>query len=151
MRALAPASATGQSVWDGIGILYSSDYLTAPGVFYCPSHHGDHPFALYSSQWPATGTEIYSNYQFRVGLSSSLYGLESDRALIADALRSQADFNHTVGCNFLRRDLSATWYTDSVGALVAGLPANEGDAEAAERVAQAWEFLDGIDTNGDPR
>lgn len=153
VRALTPAIATGQSVWDNLGILYQSDYLVAPGVFYCPSHHGEHPFANYATRWPVIGTEIRSNFQYRVGVgaSSFLDGSNSDRALIADALRTQADFNHSVGCNFLRRDLSATWYTDSVRSMVAGLPLNESDAQAAERVAGAWQILDRIDANGDPR
>lgn len=151
LRAIAPAVATGQSYWDGVGILYEADYLAAPGVFYCPSHHGDHPFPRYAPLWGASGVEIVSNYQFRVGDSAYLDGSDTDKALISDALRTRSDFNHTVGCNFLRRDLSTTWYTDSIGAIVANLPASESDAEAADRVAQAWEVLDGIGSNGDPR
>jgi len=149
VRALAPALATGQSVWDGLGILYQSDYLIAPGVFYCPSHHGNHPYADYAARWPVTGTEIRSNYQFRV--DTYLDGSNPDRALVADALRTQADFNHDVGCNFLRRDLSTTWYTDSVRSIAASLPASESDAEAAALVSDAWIVLDGIDSNGDRR
>jgi type II secretory pathway pseudopilin PulG len=151
VRAAVPAVATGQSYWDGVGILYEFDYLAAPGVFYCPSHHGDHPFSRYVSRWPNHGTEIVSNYQFRVGESSFLDGSNSNEALVADALRTRADFNHSVGCNFLRRDLSATWYTDSMGEIIAGLPANEAEAQAADRVARAWQILDGIDANGDRR
>jgi hypothetical protein len=80
-----------------------------------------------------------------------LSGLRSEAALVADSLRTQADFNHTIGCNFLRADLSATWYTDSKGELVAGLPLTEADVQAATLVRTAWEVLDGIDANGDPR
>jgi competence protein ComGC len=150
VRAVTPAVATGLTTWDGLGILYQSDYLMAPGVFYCPSHHGNHPFALYASQWPNVGTELFANYQFRVSGSSILED-NSDEALIADALRTQADFNHTVGCNFLRRDLSTTWYTDSIRTLVDRLPLSEADAEAAELVGDAWRLLDSVDANGDPR
>lgn len=151
VRTVSPAYATGQSFWDGVGILYEYDYLAAPGVFYCPSHHGDHPYSRYVSRWTNLGTEIVSNYQFRVGVSSFLSNANSNEALIADALRTRADFNHTVGCNFLRRDLSATWYTDSMGTIIANLPATEADSQSAGRVAQAWEILDGIDANGDRR
>lgn len=150
VRALVPAQATGESIWDGIGILYQADYLVAPGVFYCPSHHGEHPFAIYAAQWPAPGTEIIANYQFRVGVGNQLATL-GGRAVISDSLRTQADFNHKIGCNFLRGDLSATWYSDSSRSLISELPANESDIEAAARVADAWEFLDGIDGNGGPR
>lgn len=151
VRALSQSAATGQSYWDGVGILYQSDYIVAPGVFYCPSHHGEHPYSKYVARWPSSGTEIISNYQFRVGVSSLLSGLRSEAALVADSLRTQADFNHTIGCNFLRADLSATWYTDSKGELVAGLPLTEADVQAATLVRTAWEVLDGIDANGDPR
>ncbi len=150
VRALLPAYATGQNIWDGIGILYASDYLIAPGVFYCPSHHGEHPFANYAPHWPVPGTEIFANYQFRVGNGNQLASL-GERAVISDSLRTQADFNHKIGCNFLRGDLSATWYSDPARVLMAGLPASESDLQAAARVADAWEVLDGIDANGEPR
>lgn len=147
VRASTPATATGQSVWDGVGLLYQFDYINAPGVFYCPSHHGEHPYARYAAQWPVPGTEIRSNYQFRVGAGSYL---EGEGALIADALRTQADFNHRIGCNFLRRDLSATWYVDSVGSLVNSLPASESDVQASTRVQSAWQHLDLIGADGGP-
>ncbi len=151
VRALLPAYSTGQSVWDGVGLLYQTDYIVAPGVFYCPSHHGDHPFANYVSRWPSVGTEIISNYQFRVGISNLLQSIRGESALVADSLRTQSDFNHTVGCNFLRADLSATWYTDSMGSIVSRLPVSESDAQAAARVSAAWRLLDSIDGNGEPR
>ncbi len=38
----------GMMPWDGMGVLYSQDYVGAPKVFYCPSHRGENPFRAFA-------------------------------------------------------------------------------------------------------
>lgn len=150
VRATTPALALGLAQWDGMGVLFNSDYLTAPGVFYCPSHHGEHPYAANLSRWFSANDEVICNYQFRAS-SDQFYSLAGERALVSDSLRSQSDFNHTVGCNFMRADLSATWFTDSVGRILSILPETPNAVGSSDDVLDAWGFLDGIDSTGQPR
>lgn len=151
VRTLNPAASVGLSVWDGLGVLYDMDYLTAPGVFYCPSHHGANPYAANLASWSADHAEVVCNYQFRAGPETHLFSMDGERAVVSDALRTQSDFNHVVGCNFMRADLSATWYTDSIGQIITLLPMNDGASGASDLVLDAWEFLDGIDSTGQRR
>lgn len=141
--------------WDGIGYLYSQEYLTAPGVFYCPSHSGSHPLNVYASRWPLSPAEalpslreITTNFQYR---GATVHGINTmtqlalrhpRAALIADALRTRDEYNHKVGTNVLRVDLSVTWYPDPSGRLSDSLPAGESDPAAAAKVSGAWDELD---------
>lgn len=138
--------------WDGLGILYESDYLPAPGVFYCPSHTGDHPFSRYVSLWDnpsvADTGEIISNFQYRgYGLGVTKLSLiqifQPTPALVADGLRTRDEYNHRVGANVLRGDLSVFWFKDPGGSLVAeDLPIAENDSEAPAKIITAWGRLD---------
>lgn len=129
------------SGWDGLGLLFSNDYLNAPQVFYCPSHAGDHPFRKYSPQWTGADGRIFANYQYRgqhIGVAST------DRvALLTDGLRTRDDFNHKVGSNVLRSDFSMQWLADPSGLILRNLPtSSEGDADAASKVASIWWAID---------
>lgn len=140
--------------WEGLGHLFIMDYLPAGAVFYCPSHTGAHPASQYASRWtstPGSGAvsdrEIVTNYQYR-GALRSVYGgsflpdIPARAALVADALRTQGDFNHRIGTNVLRADLSANWYADHGSRLSGALPAGEADPAAASKVRNAWDVLD---------
>jgi competence protein ComGC len=137
--------------WDGLGHLYGQDYLPAPRLYYCPSHHGNHPYLQYSPRWGGQLGAVVGNYQYRgSGPSSSaaggpgttrLTGMPPGTALIADGLSSQLDFNHRIGANFARADLSISWFHDRSGSFIDMLP-KEGDPQSAAIIEGAWGHLD---------
>jgi competence protein ComGC len=138
--------------WDGLGHLYENDYLPTPGVFYCPSHTGSHPLSKYVDRWPLNANEtptnefdIVVNYQYR-GTVSGMTHLSRIRnpraALIADALQTRDDFNHRVGTNLLRADLSANWFSDPGGRIADQLPNDAATPDAAQKVNDVWDQLD---------
>lgn len=117
------SSNSNQPVWDGLGLLVSGSYLNHPGVFYCPSHHGDHPYEQYAGEWTTGAGTIAGNYQYRIPPESRfLSELDRRTALIADGMRTRQDYNHINGNNFLRADLSVGWFSDVGGVVYASLP-----------------------------
>lgn len=151
------------SPWDGLGLLYSGDFLSAPKIFFCPSHRGNHPYSRYAEGWDSSRDEIVGNYHYR-GLgprgidvqgrpyswTSVLDQIEpSATALIADGIRTRSDVNHRHGANLFRADLSAAWFSDPSGRLLGTLPATI-DAANGSQADQAWGLLDGP-VASDPR
>ncbi len=134
--------------WDGLGLLYARGYLAAPGVFYCPSHPGSHPFSRYEPVWQAERGEIVSNYQYRgAGPAGQrrMYQIEPTAALVTDMLRSFEDLNHRGGFNLLQAGLAVTWFEDQ-GETIAGVMMRMGGGEetpSAQIVNDAWQVLDG--------
>lgn len=140
-------------MWDGLGRLYSNDYLPAPKLYYCPSHRGDHRFQQYEDQWAGSVGAIIGNYQYRGGGPSVdfpsmnapqiifLSKIKGSAALISDGLRSQSDFNHVVGTNVLRADLAVDWFRDSGGRLFESLPKGD-QVPTALGIMEAWLTLD---------
>ncbi len=128
--------------WDGLGLLFSAEYLDAPGVFYCPSHHGQHPRAAYAAYWGGEDGTIVGNFQFRGVGSLSLAGFQNGQAMVADGMRVQSDYNHRVGSNVLRADLAISWFSDPGSQLARLLPVSEGDPTAASKVENAWDTID---------
>jgi len=130
--------------WDGLGWLFQAEYVKTPEVFYCPSHKGEHAFEQYEDSWYAWGEQVLGNYHYRAftGSESYLQGLDPRTALIADGMRTHLDFNHSVGTNVLRADLSVEWFADSDGALGQLLPPAVGALEADEDVYAAWWLLE---------
>lgn len=133
--------------WDGLGLLYSAEYLDASGVFYCPSHHGNHPRAAYAPFWTGEDGTIVGNFQFRGVGAMSLSSFQSGQAMVADGMRVQSDYNHRVGSNVLRADLTISWFSDPGSRLAGLLPQSEVDPAAASKVENAWDTID----NGAPR
>lgn len=132
-------------MWDGLGVLYDHDYMSMPGVYYCPSHWGDHPFSRYSRAWILPQGEIISNYQFRgrgPNGGDTLDSMPAWTAIVADGMRTASDYNHKVGMNYLRADLTVVWVSDTAGRLAAMFPEGDGDAMAGSRVNQIWRLLD---------
>jgi len=123
--------------WDGLGFLYDQGYLSHPGVFYCPSHHGSHPFDLYRESWARRRGTIAGNYQFRVDPN---YRFRSQLApgvtLVTDAMRTREDYNHRVGNNLLRADMSIAWYQDEGGQILLSL-ADKADEASAPEIGRA--------------
>lgn len=131
-------------VWDGLGLLFDADYLRAPEVFYCPSHTGDHPYLRYAGVWNAPRGEIVGNYHYRgIGAGSPfLAGISpSGTALVSDGLRTVADYNHKIGNNVLRADLTVSWFPDPSGQLAQMLADGELDVDPF-KVEEAWQRLD---------
>ena len=136
--------------WDGLGLLYSKGYCTAPGVFYCPSHTGDHPSERYHGMWEDAGSEIiYSNYQYAGHLkwddpNSPVRFIDDARLVIAtDGLRTSRDFNHETGMNVLSGDGSVIWRDDN-GIVYANLPQGliDDPAAAEETYRDLWRTIE---------
>jgi type II secretory pathway pseudopilin PulG len=138
-------------IWDGLGILYDADYLRAAKLFYCPSHSGEHPFDRYSDRWGhSEAGEIVGNYHYRgIGPGTDsvsqrfLDKIQPQCVLVADGLRTFADFNHKVGSNILRADLSALWVPAPPDWIQRWIPIDESGVDAS-KVEQAWTGLDGM-------
>jgi len=129
--------------WDGLGILAKEDYADAPNVYYCPSHAGDHPISKYSDTWIQARGTVAGNYQYRIPKDSTtrLGNLKPASTLIADGMRSQADYNHRVGNNMLKADLSVQWFSDSDGSLY-NMLSRDAATRPPNGVNPAWDALD---------
>lgn len=144
--------------WDGLGYLYSQGYISAPKVFYCPSHHGAAPYSRYAKAWSEDGGEIVCNYHFRgqgpmtptpagmaptaVATTRELYKIDpAQSSLVADGLRTRSDYNHSVGVNFFRADLTVHWFADPTSSLAASLPSSK-EASTSAVVDNAWHLFD---------
>ncbi|MCA9300484.1 MAG: hypothetical protein KDA28_15545 [Phycisphaerales bacterium] len=137
--------------WDGLGHLYEGEYLATPQIFYCPSHNGAHTYGEYASTWNSRRGSIFGNFQFRgVGPNGirTLHGVDPrSSAIVADALRSQMDFNHEQGLNVLTADLAVYWFTDEDRSLKSSLLPDEAEViarvnEATNATNSAWRILD---------
>lgn len=152
---LRTAAPSGQFAgrWDGLGLLVEN-YLPAPKLFYCPSHTGEFRFGDIADTWDAEGTEIMGNYQYRARgpmaastatatptLTRRLSLIAPGAALVADGMRTRADFNHKIGSNVLRANLSVSWYSDRAGRLSSIIPTDESQVSTT-RIEQAWNNLD---------
>lgn len=142
--------------WDGLGLLHEGEYLSNAEVFYCPSHSGDHAYGQYATLFDQPAGEIVSNFQYRgVGpvarqgsnaRTNNLFRIDpANSSLMVDGLRTQFDYNHRVGANVFRADLSVGWYSDE-GGLVAQLLAKSKEesesSQAAVNIEAIWNRLD---------
>lgn len=126
--------------WDGMGLLYSEHYCEIAECFYCPSHHGNHPYERYADLWSSTvNTSIYTNYHYCGDIDwanptrrrSMLDG--HSLVLATDGLRTAQDFNHILGMNMLRADGSVRWREDNKH-LLDQLPTDDGDPTSNDYV-----------------
>ncbi len=135
--------------WDGLGFLYHLEYLDGAQAFYCPSHTGDHAFEHYVEQFEQRRSDIATNYQYRLPTDIRYFSdYRSSTTLMADAMRTQMDYNHLVGNYMFKADLSVSWYSDSDGRLLASLPGDlTNPNHAANALESAWDRLDskGVD------
>lgn len=143
---LGNAPSGNEDIWDGLGILVrpnGEQYLTHPGVLYCPSHHGDHDADNYTSEWAQTDGLIAGNYQYRLPGGASLFELPRSTTLVSDAIRSKSDYNHRVGNNMLKADISVAWFDDADRNLYELLAENGDDYRSAgEAVRTGWTLMD---------
>jgi competence protein ComGC len=131
---IARRPGVGEDKWDGLGRLYERQYCEAPECYYCPSHHGEHPYERYENMWRDSNppTAIYTNYHYAGHMEwdqdnrkrTLLQGYEL--VLLTDGLRTQSDFNHVLGMNSLRGDGSVHWADDN-GSIMAVLPKSAAD------------------------
>jgi len=132
--------------WDGLGLLFYKSYISAPAVYYCPSHSGTNTLEAYEDQWNSETTgEIIANYQFRgVGPNGErhLYNMRATDAMVTDSLRSIEDLNHENGLNVLAAGLSVKWFEDIDSQIVQSVMSRTDDS-AADDTAQAWTLFDG--------
>ena len=134
----------GPGDWEGLGWLYADEYLRTPTLFYCPSHRGEHGFSEYEAAWLASDVAIVGNYHMRAITSTRyLAQMPKSMALIADGMRTMQDFNHQIGSNVARVDMSVEWVADENGLLADALPVAASDSdEDSEAIARAWFILD---------
>lgn len=132
--------------WDGLGHLINGNYLSAPKLFYCQSHRGNHPFGRYSDRFGEYKGGVVCNYHFRgIGPNGSrnLYQIEpSESALVADGMATKLDYNHKIGINILRADQVVEWVDDPRQELANSLPDDEGSSNSSAAIQQAWNTLD---------
>ncbi len=137
----------GAAFWDGLGILYQTEYLDAPGIFYCPAHQGDHRILEYEKEWRSNRGRIVGNYQYRaMGPNGEVFLSQFDprtSALASDGMRTIADFSHVIGANVLRADLSVFWFRDSQEVVAAALGPDDGiSVTTPQGINFAWTTFD---------
>ncbi len=154
MAAVTPSTSPTLTGWDGLGVLHSTEFITDGRLFYCPSHHGENSFRAYSSAWSQGAlSEIAGNYHYRgagpshegpnAPLTNVMYRISPQRsALVSDGLRTQSDYNHRVGSNVFRADLSVVWVPDPRLTVSEALPEKKEDAVSGSPVENAWHFFD---------
>lgn len=135
--------------WDGFGLLYQSEVLPSQEIFYCPSHHGQHSFEDYADAWRTPKEEIVGNYQYRgqgPNGSTRLSFIEPSRAsLAADGLRTIEDYNHKIGLNVLRADLSLFWWPDPLGLIGQFVETASQDSYQTYSFDLLWDQIDAPD------
>lgn len=140
--------------WDGLGMLVAAGYLTAPSLYYCPSHNGENPFDRYEADWKKPGKQIVVNYHYRWLSANNRFidSLHDDVTLVTDGIRTQADYNHGSGANMLKADMRVVWFDDEEERFAALLPSSLTDARAADvRAGALMSALDigSVPTSGD--
>ena len=131
--------------WDGLGVLFEREYLSASEAFYCPSHHGEHPFVRYSGMWgDQTDETIVSNFQYRGRGSTGSRDFDQispTSALVSDSLSSIDDFNHRVGANVLRAGLWVKWVPENETRGIVSELNQTADPDGGS-VSSVWDTLD---------
>ena len=136
--------------WEGLGWLYFDMYCRVPGVFYCPSHTGEHFYDRYEELYLHPGAQrIYTNYHYAGDAdweTGQKRRLRDESLVIAtDGLRTLRDFNHRTGVNLLRGDCSVRWRDDISQAILESVPASameDPDDDPADEVySNIWDLL----------
>lgn len=132
--------------WDGLGLLYSGEYLNAPKIYYCPSHTGNYRFQQMIQRWETVGQgDLVGNFHYRGSGpdgETRLYNIEpGTTALVGDGMRTVADYNHRVGSNLLMASLNVRWIQDEAGQLASSLARDDNDVTPG-KVEDAWDWID---------
>ncbi|MHC5023889.1 MAG: type II secretion system protein [Planctomycetota bacterium] len=136
--------------WDGLGTLFAWGYCSTPECFYCPSHHGEHPFERYEDRWTTetkwigSSEPIYTNYHYAGHADwkkDEIRRLDADWLVVAtDGLRTKSDFNHRTGMNVLWGDGSVRW-NEQVHSVVSQLPEGIDGEGALDGYENLWELV----------
>lgn len=150
LRLNEPAVA-GRSVsrggWDGLGVLYAANYLTAGEIFYCPSHRAGEDYERYAEAFRSDQGSILGNYRFRgegPDGRRDLFAIDPMIAVTSDAFGLLGWFNHKDGMNILRAGNSVAWDREQFSAIVdsmaaMGTPTPDDDLGLED----TWRLLDG--------
>jgi competence protein ComGC len=145
MTLRAPNNVSNDQIWDGLGVLYATEYLVAPKLFYCPSHHGDHPYSRYSKVFNGSRERVVGNYHFRgIGPNGerTLTAIEpSESVLVTDGMRVISDYNHNEGTNYLTADLAVSFLHDPAGEFRTLFAKSEREVRDST-VRRQWSWLD---------
>lgn len=144
--------------WDGVGLLFSLDFLPEASIFYCPSHHGDNPASTYVRHFGNPGRELIGNYHYR-GFGPTLRTRDRETtvlsliepaqtSLLVDGFRTQSDYNHRVGANVFRADLSVGWFADPSGRVRSSLPVDKAAPVNFADMDGVWGEIDSSDLSG---
>lgn len=136
----ASPQARTRGVWDGLGLLFSGEYLPARGIFYCPSHAGRNRFDdVMELSWSSSTTDLIGNFQYRAqgpDGTDRLWRIEPrESVLVSDSLRPEDELNHEDGANTLRADLAVLWFSDPEQTLL--------ELSRSGETPRAWDLLDG--------
>jgi type II secretory pathway pseudopilin PulG len=133
--------------WDGLGVLYASDYLTAGEIFYCPSHRAGEDYERYAEAFRSESSSILGNFRFRgegPDGRRDLFAIDPMIAVTSDAFGLLGWLNHKDGMNILRAGNSVVWdreqfslIVDSMAAMGTPTPDDDPDLE------DTWRLLDG--------
>lgn len=136
----------GIAAWDGLGRLYDGEYLETRGIFYCPSHSGQHSLDSQIPAWQEQDGDILGNYQYRGegpdGNRKLFQILPRRTSIISDSIRSEDDLNHPAGMNVLRADLAVFWFDDLDDQVIALLR-----SDTQNSTDRLWDRLDGFVTS----
>lgn len=138
--------------WDGLGYLYSQNYLSDGRIFYCPSHIGEITFDSFASQFAGESGDITANYQYRgtylrpdrpeADPVNRLDLFPDQAAMVSDGFRDLREINHANGMNVLRAGMSVRWFRDqNLQAMSTALMVGDDDDGWENR----WELLDNSD------
>jgi hypothetical protein len=152
--------------WDGLGLLFKRSYCAQPACFYCPSHHGDHPYERYANDWwdrsdladsnESVDGPIYMNYHYGGDRSwdpgnqvrRRLYDARNGSQLViaTDGLRTVSDFNHVVGLNVLRSDGAVSWLSSGpkVRVYLPTVDENGLTVSGEEEYTGLWNFIEDL-------
>lgn len=142
--------------WDGLGLLFSGEYVPVAETFYCPAHDGDEQIEAYAEAWAMGEGHIRGNYQYRgVGPNGErrLSMIEPETtAIISDSLRTLGEFSHVVGCTVMTANLAVKWQPDTEGLITStipptlsykdGLPLTFNAHKFRFPIQQSWETVD---------
>jgi type II secretory pathway pseudopilin PulG len=133
--------------WDGLGVLYIGDYLSAGKVFYCPSHAGPNEYSKFADAWVARQARVVTNFQYRGSekLNGRRVPTPERFSLVSDAFSSLEILNHTEGANVLRASLAVSYLSLGTDVLQAAVPKSVNDADAPQRIQNLWRVLDSAD------
>lgn len=133
------------SAWDGLGYLYSQDYLSDPRVYYCPSHTGENEFESYAGRFAGSTGDIIANYQYRGEGPDGQQRLDlivDTAALVSDGFREVSDINHRSGMNVLRAGMSVNWFHDNGSFYDTALMLGEDGSDGNPNWDDGWSILD---------